>query len=449
MTDELQDIAVGNALARAIGHPAPFAEDELAAVRELRIVGAAALGDLARCRSLQRLEIVGSDITGLVPSSLRQLRALRVLACPVETAEGLIGLDHLEELRLDFTFVADATPIFALPSLRRARLLGNPWTEDSWRRLRDHGLGISSDPPRPIFELGESDMAVETTRQLRKLGVDLCFAALDALRTVLVRPGRSRTAGQDCDWTVATASGAWLDDSEQRTTDDFFDMIRDYWTRRGENAGFDFESHRELGDRDDALRWVSTEADAGRRALLERFVARFPGAVFVREDETFQSMVEQRAGVALPAGYQRARRILVGAWPERAAEFRIDRFEGSSPRVTSIAENKIWYRPWFEDYATDEGPTIRDVARAYPFAAWHPGKRSSLGVALDEAESAVYEFSEWDFFEFDLPRGQRPQLHRVYGSYAELLAHIVAFKLPDGTVIEALPGDVAGDGAQD
>ena len=49
----------------------------------------------------------------------------------------------------------------------------------------------------------------------------------------------------------------------------------------------------------------------------------------------------------------------------------------------------------------------------------------------------IYEYDEWAAFDFGFRKGKRPALYRVYSSYAEMLGHVVAFRFPDGTVIEA------------
>jgi hypothetical protein len=439
MTIHIQDTAVAAALERAIGHIGPYSDDELANVRGLRIVGAGSLGDLARCSALEQLAVIGSDVTDLGElSALTQLRRLSVLACPVTSAEALVGLERLEDLRLDFTFVEDASPLFALPSLRRARLVGNPWSETSQKRLEQHGLPASARAiaARPIFELGGEFPARGATRRLRGFGLDLCFGVLDVHRGVLVRPGKARVAGQECDCTSADAADVWLEAKDDWTTDSLFDAVRAFRTAPGEGS-FDFDSHRELGDRDDALRWIAAETDPVRRSSLERFLARFPGAVFFREDDAFHAMAERRGGISLPASYRNARAILAGAFAERSAEFRVDRFEGNTIAATSLLEEEVWYRPQLESYENDEGPTIRDVVRMYPFAVRRPQKRSILAVSLEDDQPEIREYRETDIF-FALRSGDSPSesVYTAYPSYAELLGHIIAFKLADG-VIEA------------
>src|SRR2546427_9102605 len=108
--------------------------------------------------------------------------------------------------------------------------------------------------------------------------------------------------------------------------------------------------------------------------------------------------------------------------------------------MTSLPE--IWYRPRFENYDSDEGPVLRDAVLAYPFAVWPVQKGSILSVSLDDVQPGVHEFGESDIFD-TLRLGQPPgaSLYRVYSSYAALLAHIAAFKLPDGTIIDALSAD--------
>lgn len=438
MSTHIQDPALAGALERALGRTGPYPDAELESVRELRIVGAGALDELARCTGLERLVLVGCDVTDLRGvTNLKLLRTLHVLACPVASADGLIGLDRLEELRLDFAFLEDASPLFALPSLRRARLLGNPWSGTSWKQLQHHALPPPGGVPaaRPILDLGaDSDTVRKATRRFREFGLALCSAALDEFRTVTVRPGKARVPGNEFDWTVASPNGGLLKTKEHWTTDTLFDTVHARRTARGDNAAFDFETHCEYGDREDALQWITAEDDPGRRASLQRFIERFPGAVFFREDDAFHALVERQAGVSLPASHRAARRILAGAF--RWATFRVDRFARDTVAERLLEEAEVWYRTQCEDYTSDEGPTIRDVARLYPFARW--SEPSNLAVSLDGDQPDILAYGEESLF-FELRRGNpsTSAVYRVYSSYSELLSHIVAFKLPGDIVIEA------------
>jgi hypothetical protein len=434
MSIQIQDAAVAAALDHAIGRVGPYSETELASVRELRIVGASSLDELVRCTGLERLAIIGSDLTDLRGlSHLKLLQRLHVLGCPVANADGLVGLDRLEELRLDFAFLEDASPLFALPSLRTARLVGHAWNESSWDRLQQHALPPAGGGParRPVFDLGgESPTILEANRRFRAFGLELCSGALDAFRVVLVRPGKARVAGLEFDWSATDSSGGWLRKKGDWTTDKRFEASR---AARGEQLVFDFESHREYGDRDDALRWIDAERDELRRSRLRRFIGRFPGAVFFREDDVLQAAAERRAGVALPASYREARTILAGAC--KIAPFRVS-IETGPDRVPG---EEVWFSPQFEDYTSEESPTIRDVARLYPFARC--SDRSSLAVSLDGDQPDIFIFGEDSMFH-EIRQGNSADsaVHAAYSSYADLLGNIVAFKLPGDLVLEAADG---------
>jgi len=158
-------------------------------------------------------------------------------------------------------------------------------------------------------------------------------------------------------------------------------------------------------------------------------------------------MVERIGGVSLPASYRRARSVLAGAFPEPAADYRVDRFTGRSVAATNLVEDSVWYSPQPANYRGDEGPTIRDVVRLYPFALWAPRKFSILAVSLDGDQPDIREYRETAIFD-ELRAGNPPDgvVYSVYSSYAELLGHIIAFKLADGTVVDAAPVDAAAGG---
>lgn len=439
MLSNVADPTIAAALARVVGHSAPFGDEELAAVRRLRVVGARSLAGVSACTGLEELELVGCDVVDLAPLSvLSGLRKLYVLACPVLSAAGLVGLDRLEELRLDFAFVEDVAPLFALPSLRHARLLGNPWSKESWQRLSEHRLraGDGGTAALPLVELGSSETLVNANRSFRAFGLDLCYGTLNASRTVLVRPGRAQVPGEEWDWTVS--SGSRLREKGEWTTDSLFDRHREVANQRGENTPVDTDRHREFGDYHDACRWIGAERDPYRRECLQRFIDRFRGHVFFREDNTFHDIRERRAGVALPTALRKARTILADVLPEQPVEFRL---EGTKYPVVNeaLAEGQTWYLPAPDDcYDTDEGPTIRDTARMYPLG-YGDGHHSVLAMALDDESPAIFEYDEWWLFD-DLRRGHpvRRGVRQAYSSYAELLGHINAYRLsPDGVVLEA------------
>jgi hypothetical protein len=439
---DIPDPALAAAVARALGHEAPFSDDELGGLRALRVVGASDVEPLAACPALEELALVGCELEDLdCVAGLSRLRRLQVLGCPVEDADAVAGCAALEELRVDFTFLEELEPFTRLPSLRRGRLLGNPWRRSCFEELRPRWLRAPS--PRwgkpPIVEMGaQAQWELQLVLWQSKR---LCYALLDGARPVLVRPGvSSLVEGAEVDVTIAiqrsVSAGARAPDLDPEFMFNAFLEDCDPEALRR----FDFESHRVLGDRDDAEAWIAAAGDLGADGeRLRAFVRRFPDAIFYREDDLVLELVEKAIGEPLPAPLARARKVLAGAFPEEAARFRLGSFSGPSPRADRL--DKIWYYPKLGEAGAGERKTLLERARLIVVGDWLETAQSLLGVKRASTDGAIFEVSEDDLYDAQ-SEGKDPseQPGRVFASYAELLGHITAFKLDDKSVITATEG---------
>jgi hypothetical protein len=434
----VEDAGVRAALQRALGHGAPYTDDDLARVTSLRVHGAADISALRECRDLQRLELFGSDITALDDiARLPALTELQVLGCPVADVAPLARATSLVELRIDFCFVEDLAPIVDLPQLRRGRFVGNPFAPASWHEIRPRWQRTSASGTgrRPVLEFGAT-RTWDTTRRMWDRGIRLCFAVLDGLRSILVRPGSCRTEGIEVDATEAPSARLAMAIDEGQATDELFDEIAGYWDRKGHPRPTDFASHRVFGDGADAAEWIADAPDT-ERADLARFIGHFPDAVFYKETEPVFAAVSALTECAYPAALAASRAILAGAVPDERPSFQLRSFTGSSPRAERLAS--IWYAQNLGIYSvSDRKKLLRDQARVFPIAEWIETGRSFLVSALSETDPTVYELAEQDLLDAVLDgRPLAAEMSRVFRSHAELLANVRAWKLPDGTVIEA------------
>ncbi|WP_432967516.1 hypothetical protein [Dactylosporangium sp. CA-233914] len=94
------DPAVADALTRAVGHPAPHTDAELAAVADLVVVHPNDLAGLARCTGLRRLTLVAGDVA--VPR-LAGLVHVRIVACRIASLAGLLDAPGLRRRDLLFS----------------------------------------------------------------------------------------------------------------------------------------------------------------------------------------------------------------------------------------------------------------------------------------------------------------------------------------------------------
>jgi hypothetical protein len=430
MTFSVDDSGVRAALERALGHGAPFAASELASVRELTVRNASSLAALARCPALERLAVVASAIEDLAPlAGLSSLAVLHVLACPLRDASALATSTSLTELQIDFTFLEDLAPLTKISTLARGRFLGNPFTPESWERDRPSLERTAS------VELG-SRWTWDATRELWEKGFGVCYALLDNVQGVLVRPGIGAPETGGIDVTAASEHRMPLGRRDPAT---HFEKIREYCRQKGLPPITDFTSHRTFGKAREAREWIAA-APPEQRASMLAFVNHFPEATFYREDEEYFRRVGQRAGVEYPAQLAASRAVLAGAFPDEEARFYV-RSLGPSPRA-----DRATTIPYAVSYPTiyggaERAELFREAVRVFPIAEWRETGHSFLGAKLGPNDGAIYEFGERDLQDAR-SEGRDPlaSVRRVFASHAELLASITKYEREGGAVVVAKGG---------
>lgn len=195
-----------------------------------------------------------------------------------------------------------------------------------------------------------------------------------------------------------------------------------------------------MPDASTARSWIndSTLPDDDK-AALRRFVDRFSTLDFDRDDDDALRGYEETDKVALPPWFRDVRATL--AYVTEGALVRVSAFRfDESPRADEQADQ------WYEiapGYINDENrETMHDLAQLYPIAQWFANDRSYLAIDLaDPDDHRILEFAIEDLWD-DEAKGEplRESTFYAYASYADLLDHIVAVRLPNGTVIEAEEG---------
>ncbi|NJM90925.1 MAG: hypothetical protein HC863_01180 [Myxococcales bacterium] len=130
MSLQPDDPGCREALVQAVGHQAPFAAADLAALDALTVVHARDLAALEACTGLRRLTVLASDVPSFdFCEELTKLTHLQVLASRVASFNGIAFCTALEHIDLLFTSISEAGDLMGVSTFARGMLVGNPWTE--------------------------------------------------------------------------------------------------------------------------------------------------------------------------------------------------------------------------------------------------------------------------------------------------------------------------------
>lgn len=441
------DVGLEAAIARAVGHPAPFTDEERAAITELDVVGAvgpAGLEGIEGCSGLRRLSLLGSALDGLgFVGRLPRLASLSVRCSALSDLGGLAGAAELTDLELNFTSAQDLAPLLQMPALRRVHLLGNPLSEESFESVLP---SIARTPAprwgRPPACEAQRREEWEITRRLWDRGISLCFGRLDGVLPLLVKPGPG--AGQQVDHVEISEGIARrhlnLTEAESVDADAFLGRFKPALERARAAPPPDFRSQRTPGDSIDAAAWISGSAlPEEEQAALLRFVGRFPSLTFYREGPRALERIGRQEGVTLPPWLTALRQVLCFAAPDRRLQVRFDAYDrNASPRADGVGE--MWYQLALSGYG-EPGRKELLLGRCDVFliGVWTDGAGlSQLGVRIaDPEDRTIYEFAELDLQD-SVSEGRPPErsIYPAFSSYASMLGHITAIKFEDsGEVI--------------
>ncbi|ADD40811.1 hypothetical protein [Stackebrandtia nassauensis] len=200
---------------------------------------------------------------------------------------------------------------------------------------------------------------------------------------------------------------------------------------------------RVVGDGVTAVCWIEDAALSDEDELaLRRFVGRFPSLRFARDTPAVLDRHETVDQVTLPAWFRVARTILAGLEP--AGRVRLDAFAiDGSPRETP--------REYYEispGYINEEiRGLLFDKAGVYLIGQEFGDDESCLAIDLENPrDRRIFEFAMEDLLDDDIAdRPLRKSLTPVFSSYADLLGHIVAARMPDGEIVIAADQGRWGD----
>ncbi len=192
-----------------------------------------------------------------------------------------------------------------------------------------------------------------------------------------------------------------------------------------------------IGSAREAAAWIDASyLTRHSKDLLLQFVDRFPDVEFSKDPVAGPlRALEQRDGVVLPSWFHDIRRILHFVSPRM--DVRFDDFDSYTPRADYLDE--IWYSLETIHMGEEQRSLFVDRAHVYPIGEWEEENRSFLSVRLgDPDDMRILEFAAQDLLDNVLDgKPADVSVRPAFDSYPSLLSHVIAGRLPDGTVIEA------------
>ncbi len=435
------DPAISSALEAILGHPAPFTPEECAAVKGPLVVrGARDLGFLEHLHALRHLELISSEARQLdVLAKLQELSTLKLVCTPITRLDALASCQKLENLELLFTSAEDLSPLLSMPSLRRARLLGNPWSPKSFasrQALWTRPVARWGRPP--IIEMASAG-SWELTRRLRSKGMKLDFAFIDHRDPLLARPGLAQLAGSDCD--CVRVNSVLLEHKLLTTKGVTAEALLADFAKSGGVVGTSaFQSRRVLGSAEEALKWIeSSVLPAEDKARFARFTRRFPWMTFYQQGTEQLDAAATEHRVTLPGWLRAQHEALAGFNPDCAFFVQFDGFDQGPYNEEKLLQG--WYQLELMGYAGDEERgLLHDRLGLFPMAYWDDQNVSALGTSVTSPEDrAIYQYAQeylWDAISEGTSLEER--LTPVFESYASMLSHIKAVRLDDLDPIPAV-----------
>lgn len=324
-----------------------------------------------------------------------------------------------------------------LPNLRRGTLLGNPWNAKSYNELRPKLLAtpVEQWQKPPVIEFSRQD-DWELTCQLWDKGLRACFSRIDDSRSLLVIPGIGNRQNSECDYLeiYAVELREALEDFDF-TLESLFEDRSSETELAVSNPSSAFQSHRTLGDCDDAVAWVngSKLSETSKKALL-RFIQYFPTLVFFKEDAVFLDRVENIKQIKLPKWLREIRQTLAFVMPNQYVRVQFDNFDQWSPNSDNLSE--IWYDLSLRGVNNIEQQGVTDYNQLFPIGEWLETGYSTLAINLgNPQDQRVYEYDQESIN--DDGQLEPHAIGVVFNSYPEMFSHISAIQLENEEIIRA------------
>ncbi len=398
-----------HALAEAIGHQPPFSAEELAALEFLEVKHERDLRPLLGCTGLRRLRIVACEletVNGL--KNMQLLEHLEIVATRMESLGDTIRCERLERIDILYSSVGDVADVLGQPSWNSGTIVANHCTEVGW-----HALAEDADGGRNLGELS-SDYDWSTTQKAWERA-EVCAGSIGDANSFVVRPGLPKLTTNDFDALRLMPSTL-----RHKMNQPGFSIERLFAERADRVEAPDLiqlANTRTLGKGDVAREWIArSPLSPDDQDRLTRFVDRFPHLVFYRWNDSVPEPDHM-----LPESYRVLRRTLAGWAPHRNSLVHFETFEEWSPRVDRM--HGIQYLLGLSEHGNDGSEEA--LADFVIVGRSADGVTSTLAMRTDSGDPRVYEYDHEDILDaMSEGKDVTNSVYPVFASYAAMLSHV-------------------------
>jgi hypothetical protein len=415
------DAACLAALAKEVGHEAPFTDEELAAVTSLTVTHARDLEVLGQCTELRHLRVIAAEgVSFDFCETLQELAHVELLASRVESFDGTTFCSKLARVDLMYTSVNESLDIFGIGPFRRGTLIGNPWKSRSWSHLHE-------ERDSKLMELPTED-DWKLTRELwegRAEEEQACCGPVAESIHLLVRPGLPRFTSNVFDALslhASTIRGA-RDASGGLKLEQLFRKYASQVVTPDLSA---LAQLRQLGEGDEVRGWIAASAlDDDDKAALSQLVDHFPETPFYRASDALIERESVGLSIALPEWYREQRRTLDGWVPGNPRTFvRFDGFDHSSPYSGRAVRVRFWLG--ITPHGSElEGPMFAAGFVSVGSSIDDPQTMLAMQVNGDDRRIYIYFYEDVSDALME-KRDVARSLYPAFRSYASMLGHIAS-----------------------
>lgn len=417
------DAACLAALAKELGHEAPFADEELAGVTSLTVTHARDLEVLGQCPQLRHLRVIASEVASFdFCESLGELAHLELLASRAKSFDGTTFCPKLERVDLLYTSVSEAMELFGIAAFRRGTLIGNPWTSRSWSHLHE-------ERDSKLMELpAEADWKL--TRELwegRPEEDQACAGPVAESVHLLVRPGLPRFTGNVFD--ALSLQGSTIRHEREASGGELKleELFRKYASQVVTPELGALAQLRALGEGDEVRGWIAASALSDEdKAALGQLVDHFPETPFTRaSDALIDRQAEAGGKLALPDWYREQRKTLDGWVPGNPRTFvRFDGFDHRSPYSSRALRERFWMG--LTPHGSElEGPML--AAGFVSIGSSIDDSQTMLAMQVNGDDRVIYIYVYEDVSDaLSEQRDVATSIYPAFRSYASMLGHIAS-----------------------